>query len=132
MEKQCLVNNVQILIIFWIRKEMKFFYFHEVNFLTFDSFLTGKMVDNDFLLRLSRDLMFMFWILILLCKFPEFLMWELLIEPKEGDNILAKDFAKLWEHVRLYAELKERNVRETFNKLTQAYGNQISGEKWQF
>ena len=42
--------------------------------------------------RLARDL---FKLLILLSKLLEFLMCELLIVPKRGDYILAKDFVIL-------------------------------------
>ena len=38
--------------------------------------------------RLARDLFSMFKLLILLSKLLEFLMYELLIVPKRGNNIL--------------------------------------------
>ena len=46
--------------------------------------------------RTVRDFFFMFKLLILLRKPPEVLMCELLIAPKRGENILAKDFVMLW------------------------------------
>ena len=44
---------------------------------------------------MDRDLFSMFILFILLSKSPEFLVCELLIEPKREDNILEKDFAML-------------------------------------
>ena len=45
--------------------------------------------------RLARDLFSKFKLLILLSKSLVFLMCELLIVPKRGNNILVKDFAML-------------------------------------
>ena len=42
------------------------------------------------------DLSSMLKLLIFLRKSPDFLMCQLIIVPKKGDNILDKDFAMLW------------------------------------
>ena len=42
-------------------------------------------------MKLARDVFSIFISFILLSKSVEFLMFELLIEPKRGVNILAKD-----------------------------------------
>ena len=46
--------------------------------------------------RLARDLFSMFKLLIFLINSLKFLMCKLLIMPKRGGNILAKDFVMLW------------------------------------
>ena len=57
--------------------------------------LIGILMYNDLMSRLANDLFFMFISFILLSKPLEFLMCELLIICKRGDNILTKDFGML-------------------------------------
>ena len=68
--------------------------------------LTGILVNNDFISRLSRDF-FIFLSFILLSKSPTFLMCILWIVPKRGDNILVKDFT-MFSGVLLIPEIIRR------------------------
>ena len=56
-------------------------------------------MNKDFMSRQARDLFSLFKLFILLNRSLEFFMCQLLIVPKRGDNILAKDFTKLWREV---------------------------------
>ena len=75
---------------------------------------------NDFMSRLVRDSCSIFILLTLLSKSLEFLMYELLIVPKRGYNILTKDSVMLWED--------SSNPRNNWNSWFLSFGKTINFE----